>query len=112
MVERLPNRDDEPATRGDLKELRTELRSEMARADVMNERFNAVDQRFIGVDQRFDSVNQRFDSVDQRLTAQDKFIEAKFNGMRFEVRAWMLGAFLVWSGGAEAGMNWVKALFS
>jgi len=39
-------------------------------------------------------------------------MDAKFSAMRFELRAWVLGAFLVWSGGAEAGVNWVKSLFS
>ena len=66
---------DQPATRGDVENLR----------DEMNPRFAKVDERFAKIDARFDQMDKRFDQMDARFSQMD----ARFDELRrhFDVTA-------------------------
>ncbi len=59
------------------------------RLDGMDKRFDGVDERFNGVDERFDCVDKRFDGVDERFGRVDKRFDGVYEvietiGQRFD----------------------------
>ena len=63
---------DQPATRGDVENLRDEMNSRFAQVD---ERFAKVDERFAKVDARFDQMDARFHQMDKRFDQMDERFE-------------------------------------
>ena len=63
---------DQPATRGDVANLRDEMNSRFAQVD---ERFANVDERFAKVDARFDRMDARFDQIDEQFVQLDERFE-------------------------------------
>ncbi|MBM3267688.1 MAG: hypothetical protein FJZ01_08585 [Candidatus Sericytochromatia bacterium] len=68
-------------------------------AAVMNAKFEAVDRRFEAVDRRFESIDRRFDSLEAtfsaKLEGEVRRLDTRIDGLRNEIRIWVLIAAVV-----------------
>ena len=63
----------EPATKGDIEQLREDLHADMAR---MEERF---ENRFGRIENRFAQIERRFDRIEERITEESATRSREFN---------------------------------